>query len=92
MKHNKNSRDAASPAPPSQQQSPIAAAFAPALRQHAPLSARRDSALALSVAPQTSPRYVVLRTPAVEIAKFLINEPAIRNRRKPLKTNNRALF
>ena len=33
MKPNKNSRDAASPAPPSQQQSPIAAAFAPPPRR-----------------------------------------------------------
>ncbi|MGB7753088.1 MAG: hypothetical protein WCF88_16150 [Candidatus Acidiferrales bacterium] len=86
MKHHKNSRDAASPAPPSQQQTPIAAAFPPAPRQQAPFSARRNSAPTLSAAPQTSLGAEVLRTPALEIAQFLINGPAIRNHRKQLKT------
>jgi hypothetical protein len=86
MKHHKNSRDTAGPPPPSQQQTPTAGAFAPAPQQQAPLSARGDSAPALPPAPQTSPRYVVLRTPAVTIAKFLINGQNIRNPRKCLKT------
>ena len=86
MKYHKNSRDAASPAPPSQQQTPIAAAFAPAPQQQAPFSVLRNSAPMLPAAPQTSSRYVVLRTPAVTIAKFLINGQNIRNPRKRLKT------
>ena len=85
MKHHQNSRDAASPAPPSQQQTPIAA-FAPSALQQAPLSIHRNSTPTLPAAPQTSPRYVVLRTPAVTIAKFLINAQIIRNQRKCLKT------
>jgi hypothetical protein len=92
MKHHKSSRDAASPAPPSQQQTPIAAAFVPALRQQAPLTARRNSAPTLPAAPQTSPRYVVLRTPSVTIEKFLINGQNIRNQRKRLKTIISAQF
>ena len=52
MKHHKNSRDAASPAPPSQQQTPIAAAFAPAPQQQAPFSVLRNSAPMLPAAPQ----------------------------------------
>ena len=86
MKRSQNPRDAASLAPPSQQQTPIAAAPVPAPRQQAPFSALRNSAPTLPAAPQTSPRYVVLRTPAVAIAKFLINVTAIRNHRKQLKT------
>jgi hypothetical protein len=92
MQHYKNPRDAASPAPPSQQQTPIAAAFVPTPQQQAPFSALRDSALTLPAAPQTSPRYVVLRTPAVAIAKFLINGQNIRNPRKRLKTIISAQF
>jgi hypothetical protein len=86
MKHHKNSRHAASPAPPSQQQTPIVAAFVPAPRLQDPFSALRNSALTLPAAPQSSPRCVVLRIPAVAIAKFLINVKAIRNRRKRLKS------
>ena len=85
MKHHQNSRDAASPAPPSQQQTPIAA-FAPSALQQAPCSALRNSAPTLPAAPQTSPRDEVLRAPVVAIEKFLINGPAIRNHRKQLKT------
>jgi hypothetical protein len=92
MKHHKNSRDAASPAPPSQQQTPIAAEFAPAPRHQAPFSARRNSAPTLPAAPQTSPLYIALRTPAVTIAQFLINVPAIRNHRKQLKTITNSQF
>jgi hypothetical protein len=92
MKHHKNSRDVASPAPPSQQQAPIAAAFVPAPLQQAPLTAVRNSASTLTAAPQTSPRYVVLRTPAVKIEKFLINIPSIRNHRKQLKAIARSHF
>jgi hypothetical protein len=92
MKHHKNSRDAASPAPPSQQQTPIAAAFAPAPRQQAPFSTRRNSAPTLPAAPQTSPRDEVLRAPVVAIEKFLINGPAIRNHRKQLKTITNSQF
>jgi hypothetical protein len=51
MKHHKNSRDAASPAPPSQQQTPIAAAFVSAPRQEAPFSTLRNSAPKLPAAP-----------------------------------------
>jgi hypothetical protein len=86
MKHLKNSRDVASPAPPSQQQTPIAAAFVPVPRQQAPLSALRNSASTLPAAPQTSPRHVALRTPSVTIEKFLINVPSIRNYCNQLKT------
>jgi hypothetical protein len=93
MQHHKNSRDAASPAPPSQQQTPLAAAFAPAPQQQTPLTARRDSAPTPPAAPQSSPRYVVLRTPPVTIATtFLINVTAIRNPRKQLKTITAAHF
>jgi hypothetical protein len=92
MKHDKNSRDAASPAPPSQQQTPTAAAFAPGPQQQAPFSAFRSSAPTLLAAPQTSPRYVFPRTPAVAIEKFLINVPSIRNHRKQLKTITPAHF
>jgi hypothetical protein len=70
MKHHKNSRDGAAPAQPSQQQTQIAAAFVPAPSQQAPFSARRNSASTLPAAPQTSPRYVVLRMPAVTIENF----------------------
>jgi hypothetical protein len=86
MKHPQNPRDAASLAPPSRQKIPIAAAFAPAPQQQNPLSAQRSPAQTLPVAAQKSPRYVFLRTPAVAIARFLINVAAIRNHRKPLKT------
>jgi hypothetical protein len=86
MKHHKNSRDAASPLPPSRQQTPIAIASVPAPQQQAPFSVLRNSAPTLPAAPHTSPRYVVLRTPALTIEKFLINVPAIRNPRKQLKT------
>ena len=86
MKHHKNSRDAASPAPPSQQQTPIAAAFVSAPRQEAPFSTLRNSAPKLPAAPQTSPRYVVLCT------KFLINVPPIRNHCEQLKTITSAHF
>jgi hypothetical protein len=92
MKHHKNSRDAASPAPPSQQQTPIAAAFVSAPRHQAPFSALRNSAPTLPAAPQTSPSYVISRTPAVAIEKFLINVPSIRNHRKQLKTITPAHF
>ena len=92
MKHHKNSRDAASPASPSQQQTPNAAAYVPAPWQQAPFSALRNSAPTLPAAPQASPRYVVLRTPAVAIAKFLINGQNIRNPRKCLKTINSTHF
>ena len=86
MKHHKNSRDAASPAPPSQQQTPIAAAFPSAPRQQAPFSALRNPAPTPPAPPQTSPGAEVLRAPAAAIEKFLINGPAIRNHRKQLKT------
>jgi hypothetical protein len=86
MKHHKNSRGVASPAPRSQQQTPIAAALVPTPRQYAPFSTLCSSALTLPAAPQTSPRYAVLPTPAVAIEKFLINVPSIRNHRKQLKT------
>ena len=86
MKHPQNSRDAAGLAPPSQQQTPLAAAFyrsrgnklrsAPAATPHQP---RR-------VASQSSRSYVVSRTSAVAIAQFLINGQNIRNQRKCLKT------
>ena len=92
MKHHKNSRAAAWVAPPSQQQVAIAAAFVRALQQQAPFSALRNSAPTLPAAPQASPRYVVLRTPAVAIAKFLINGQNIRNPRKCLKTINSTHF
>ena len=86
MKHHKNSRDAASPAPPSRQQTPIAAAFVPAPRQQYPPIALRNSTPTLTAAAQSSQTYVVLRTPAVAIAQFLINAQIIRNQRKCLKT------
>jgi|HubBroStandDraft_3_1064219.scaffolds.fasta_scaffold1929876_1 hypothetical protein len=86
MKHHNNSGDAASLAPSSQQQTPIPAAPLPAPRQQNLFNTRRDSAPTLPAAPQTSPRYAVLRTPAVPTAKFLINVAAIRNLRKQLKT------
>jgi len=86
MKHHKNPRDADCPTPPSLQQTPIAAAFVPAPQQQNPFTALRNSAATLPSAPQTSPRYVVLRTPAVIIAKLLINGQNIRNPRKRLKT------
>ena len=86
MKHHKNSRNTARLAPPSQPQTPIAAAFAPASWQQTPFSASRNPAPTLPAAPATYPRYVVSRTPAVAIAKFLINVTAIRNHRKRLKT------
>jgi hypothetical protein len=92
MKHHKNSRAAAWVAPPSQQQVAIAAAFVRALQQQAPFSAFRSSAPTLLAAPQTSPRYVFPRTPAVAIEKFLINVPSIRNHRKQLKTITPAHF
>jgi len=58
MKRHKNSRDAASPTPPSQQQTPIAAAFAPPARQQDLFSVRRKSAPIFPAASQTSPRYL----------------------------------
>jgi len=58
MQHHKNSRDAASPAPPSQRQTAISAPFAPASWQQASCSALRNSAPTLPAAPQTSPRYL----------------------------------
>jgi hypothetical protein len=85
MKHHQNSR-AASPARPSQQQTPIAATFVPAPQQQNPFSALRNSEPTLPAAPQTSLRYAVSRTPAVATAKFLINVAAIRNHRKQLET------
>ena len=85
MKHHKNSRDAASPAPPSQRQNRVAA-FVPAPWQQAPFSTRRNSASILPVAFQSSQSYVILRTSAVTIAQFLINVQNIRNQRKCLKT------
>ena len=85
MKHHKNSRDAAHLAPPSQQQNRVAA-FVPAPWQPAPFSTRRNSASTLPAASQTSLSYVVLRTPTVTIAQFLINVQNIRNQRKCLKT------
>jgi hypothetical protein len=86
MKHHKNSRDAASPAPSSQQRIPIPAAPVPAPRQQALFNTLRNSAPTLPSEPRTSPRYVVLRTPSVATAKFLIDVSAIRNPRKQLKT------
>jgi len=86
MKHHKNSRDAASPAPLSPQQIPTAAAFVPTPQQQAPLSALRNSTPTLPAAAQSSPTYVVLRTPVVAIAQFLINALIIRNQHKCLKT------
>src|SRR5271156_3072424 len=85
MKHHKNSRDAASPAPLSPQQIPAAAAFVPTPQQQAPLSARRNSTPTLPAAAQSSQTYVVLRTPAVAIAQFLINAQIIRNQRNCLQ-------
>ena len=85
MKQLQNSR-AASPAPPSQQQTPIAAAFVPARWQQAPFSAHCNFAPTRPTMPQTSPHYVVLRTPAVAIVQFLIDGQIIRNPRKCLKT------
>jgi hypothetical protein len=92
MKHPQNPRDVASPVPPSQKQIPIADVFAPAPWQQAPFSARRNSAPTLPTAPQTSRRYVVLRTPSVTIVKLLINVPPIRNHRKQLKTITNSQF
>jgi len=86
MKHHKNPRNATSLAPSSQQQIPIPAAPVAAPRQQALFNTFRNSALMLPSASQPSPRYVVLRTPAVPTAKFLINVAAIRNLRKQLKT------
>jgi hypothetical protein len=70
MKHHKNSRDGAAPAQPSQQQTQIAAAFLPAPWQQDPFSNLCSFASTLPAAPQTSPRYVVLRMPAVTIENF----------------------
>jgi hypothetical protein len=100
MKQHKNSRHAASPTPPPQQQSPIASACAPASQRQQrlaaafasaprllnPFTALRNFALTHPAAPHTSPRYVVSRTPAVAIAKFLSDVTAIRNHRNQLKT------
>jgi hypothetical protein len=72
MKHHKNSRDVASPAPAPQHQIPF--------------SPRRNSTPTQPAAPRTSPLYVLLRTPSVAIEKSLINVSAIRNLRKQLKT------
>jgi hypothetical protein len=72
MKHLKNSR-AASTAPQSSRQTPIAAVFVAAPRQEAPFRASPNPAPVLPAAPRTSPPCVVLRTPAVAIAKFLID-------------------
>ena len=93
MQPHKNPRDAANFAPPYQQQTAIAAASVPAAPwQQAPFSVRRNSAPTLPAAPQTSRRYVVLRTPSVTIVKLLINVPPIRNHRKQLKTITNSQF
>ena len=86
MKHPQNSRGAAGLAPPSQPQDPLAAACLPASQQQYPFSARRSPAPTRPAAAQSSPSYVVSRTPAVAIAQFLINGQNIRNQRKCLKT------
>jgi hypothetical protein len=70
MKHHNNPRDVACPAPPSPQQTPIAAAFVPPPWQQDPFSNLCSFASTLPAAPQTSPRYVVLRMPAVTIENF----------------------
>jgi hypothetical protein len=86
MKHPQNPRNAARLTSPPQQQNQLAATSIPATEQQNPFDARRSPAQNHPAAPKTSPRYVVLRTPAVAIAQSLINVAAIRNHRKHLKT------
>jgi hypothetical protein len=86
MKYPQNPRDAASPAPPSQQQNPLTAASITAPQQPNSFNARRNSTHTVPAALQSSPQYVFLRTPAVAISRSLINGKKIRNQRKCLKT------
>jgi hypothetical protein len=86
MKHPQNPRKAARLTSPPQLQNQLAAASLPATEQQNPFNARRSPAQDHPAAPKASPRYVVLRTPAVAIAQFLINVAAIRNHCKRLKT------
>jgi hypothetical protein len=59
-----------------------AASLAPPPQQQNPPSGLHTSAQTLPAAHQPSPKYVVSRTPERERSQFLIYSPAIGNRRK----------